>query len=131
MVYGPIAANFSATNSGTSETVLATTPTMSSASPGGAGYAIEAVVYFTGNASASTSTFKIRQNTSSGTTVFTSGAITVAAAAVVTIPIAYVDYTALAGGVADYVLTQTNSAAAGASGAITGSIKVTQIQEND
>lgn len=126
-----LAVNISATNSGTGEAAIATTPTMSSVYPGGAGYLIHGVVQFTGNASASTTTLKIRQNSSTGTTVFTSSAITVAAGAVVCIPFLYVDYTATAGGVANYVLTQTNSAAAGASGAITGAIKVEQVGDVD
>lgn len=133
MVYGPVAANISATNSGTSEAVLATTPTVASTPAGGGGYSIKGVVTFTGNASASTCVIKVRQgaNTTSGTAVYTSPAITVAAAAVVSIPFAVQDITAAGTGVANYSVTQTNSAAAGASGAITGYVEVTSVQEND
>jgi hypothetical protein len=131
MTYGPVVANISATNTGTTEAVVATSPTVASTPAGGAGYMVEGVVTFTGNASASTCTLKIRQNSVSGTTVYTSPAITVAAAAVVSIPIGQLDLSAAASGVANYVITQTNSAAAGASGAVTGYIKVTSAQEND
>lgn len=133
MVYGPVAATISATDSGTSETVVATTPTISSAAAGGAGYSIRGVISFTGNASASTATIKVRQgsNTTSGTAVYTSPALTVAAAAVVSIPFAALDLTAAATGVSNYSITLTNSAAAGASGAITGYVEVMPAVEND
>ena len=131
MTYGPVVANISATNAGTTEAVVGTSPTVSTAAPGGAGYAVEGVVTFTGNASASTCILKVRQGSLTGTTVLTTPAITVAAGAVISIPFAVLDQTAAAGGVANYVVTQTNSAAAGASGAVTGMIKVTSVQEND
>lgn len=120
----PLATLLSATNSGTTEAVIGTTPTMSAVDPGGAGYVIHGVLSFTGNASASTCTIKVRQNSSTGTVVYTSPALTVAAAAVVTLSFFGVDASAEAGGVTNYVITQTNSAAAGASGAITGAVKV-------
>lgn len=131
MVYGPIATNVSGTNAGTSEGVVATTPTVSSAPAGGAGYAVEGVLTFTGNASASTVVVKVRQNSISGTTVYTSPAITVAAAAVMAVPFATVDLSAAATGVANYVVTTTASGAFAASGAVAGMVKVTSVAEND
>ena len=91
------------------------------------------VVTFTGNASASTCTIKVRQgsNTTSGTAVYTSPAITVAAGAVVSIPFAVLDQSAAGTGVANYSVTQTNSGAAGNSGAITGYVEVASAAEND
>lgn len=133
MVYGPVAANIVATDSGTTETVVATTPTISVAPAGGAGYAVRGVISFTGNASASTATIKVRQgaNTTTGTAIYTSPAITVAAGAVVSIPFAALDQTAAATGVSNYSVTLTNSAAAAASGAISGYVEVMPAVEND
>ncbi|HWV47411.1 MAG TPA: hypothetical protein VN039_15545 [Nitrospira sp.] len=133
MVYGPVAANIAATNTGTTEAVIATTPTISSAPAGGAGYSVRGVVTFTGNASASTCTLKVRQgsNTTSGTAVYTSPAITVAAGAVVSIPFACLDLTAAGTGVANYSVTQTNSGGAGNSGTIVGYVEVMPAVEND
>lgn len=132
-VYGPIAMNISGTDSGTSETVVATTPTMSSAPAGGAGYAVRGFVSFTGNGSASTATIKIRQgaNTTSGTTVYTSPAVTVAAAAVVAIPFGVLDQTAAGTGLSNYSITLTASGAPGNSGAIGGYVEVMPAMEND
>lgn len=132
-VYGPISMNISGTDSGTSETVIATTPTMSAAPAGGAGYSIRGVVSFTGNASASTATIKVRQgaNTTSGTAVYTSPAITVAAAAVVSIPFGVVDQSAAGTGLSNYSVTLTASGAPGNSGAITGYVEVMPAAEND
>lgn len=131
MVYGPVAVNVAGTNSGTSEGVVVTTPTIASTPAGGAGYAIEGVLTFTGNASASTVVVKVRQNSISGTTVYTSPAITVAAAAVMAVPFAAVDISAAGTGVANYVVTTTASGAFAASGAVAGMVKVTSVAEND
>lgn len=131
MVYGPVAVNVAGTNSGTSEGVVATTPTVAATAAGGNGYAIEGVLTFTGNAAASTVTVKVRQNSISGTTVYTSPAITVAAAAVMAVPFAAVDQSAAATGVANYVVTTTASGAFAASGAVAGMVKVTSVAEND
>jgi hypothetical protein len=131
VTYGPVAIAVNATNNGTTEAVVATTPTMSAAAPGGAGFSIKGVLNFTGNGSASTTVVKVRQGSLTGTTVFTSPAITVAAAAVMAIPFACLDQTAAAGGVSNYVVTMTNSAAAAGGGAVTGEVEVTSVQEND
>lgn len=129
-MYGPQAANISATNSGTSEAVVGTTPALPDVAVGGDGYVVSGTLVFTGNAAASTCTVKVRRDSVSGTSVYSSGAITVAAAAVVAIPFTCIDQGASGTGVSQYVVTQTNSAAAGNSGAIAGCITVTPSEMN-
>ncbi len=106
----------------TAEAVMATTPTVSSAPVGGQGNFIQGVLTGTGNGSASTVVVKVRQNSLSGTTVYTSPAITVAAAAVFSIPFAALDTSAAVTGVANYVVTATASLAATA-GVATASVQ--------
>jgi hypothetical protein len=97
----------------TAETAMVTTPPVSSAPVGGQGNYISGVLTFTGNASASTVVVKVRQGSGvSGTTVYTSPAITVAAAAVFDVAFACLDATAAAVGVAQYTVTATASLAA-------------------
>lgn len=96
----------------TAEAVLATTPTVSSAPVGGQGNYISGVVAGTGNASASTVTLRVRQNSLTGTVVYTSPAVTVGAAGVFSIPFAALDTAAASAGVANYVVTATASLAA-------------------
>lgn len=96
----------------TAETALVTTPIVSAAPVGGQGNYISGTVSLTGNAGASTVTIKIRQgNGTGGTTVYTSPAITVAAAAVVQLPFAALDTAAAVSGAAQYTVTATGSAA--------------------
>jgi hypothetical protein len=97
----------------TAETAMVTSPLVSSAPVGGQGNYISGVLTFTGNASASTCVIKVRQGSGvAGTTVYTSPAVTVAAAAVMSIPFAALDTTAAAVGVAQYTVTATASLAA-------------------
>lgn len=111
MAYQPVAV-VGASTGFTAETVMATTPTVSTVAVGGQGNYIAGVLTFTGNASASTCVIKVRQNSISGTTVYTSPAVTVAAAAVMSIPFAALDTAAAGAGVANYVVTATASLAA-------------------
>jgi hypothetical protein len=101
---------------------MATTPTVSTVPVGGQGNYISGVLTGTGNASASTVVIKVRQNSISGTTVYTSPAMTVAAAAVFNLGFAALDTAASAAGVANYVVTATASLAATA-GVCTASVQ--------
>ena len=97
----------------TAETAMVTSPIVASTPTGGQGNVITGVLTFTGNASASTVTIKVRQGSGTGgTTVYTSPAITVAAAAVMAVPFAALDTTAASAGVAQYTVTATASLAA-------------------
>jgi hypothetical protein len=107
----------------TAETAMAVTPLVSSAPVGGQGNYISGILHFTGNASASTCVIKVRQGSGvSGTTVYTSPAVTVAAAAVMDIPFAALDTSAASAGVAQYTVTATASLAATA-GICTASVQ--------
>lgn len=97
----------------TAETAMATTPLVSAAPVGGQGNYISGILTFTGNASASTVVVKVRQGSGvAGTTVYTSPAITVAAAAVMDVPFAALDTAAASAGVSQYTVTATASLAA-------------------
>lgn len=97
----------------TAETAMVVTPLVASTPVGGQGNLIHGMLSFTGNASASTLTIKVRQGSGvSGTTVYTSPAITVAAAAVMAVPFYALDTSAASAGVAQYTVTATASLAA-------------------
>jgi len=97
----------------TGETAMVTTPLVAATPVGGQGNVITGVLTLTGNASASTVTIKVRQGSGiTGTTVYTSPAITVAAAAVVDLPFIALDTSAASAGVAQYTVTATASLAA-------------------
>lgn len=97
----------------TAETAMVTTPIVAATPVGGQGNVISGTLSFTGNASASTVTIKVRQGSgTSGTVVYTSPAITVAAAAVAQIGFCGVDSSAASVGVAQYTVTATASLAA-------------------
>lgn len=97
----------------TAETAMVTTPVVSAAPVGGQGNYISGNLTFTGNASASTCVIKVRQGSgTAGTTVYTSPAVTVAAAAVMNLPFACLDASAASAGVAQYTVTATASLAA-------------------
>jgi len=112
MSYAPVAV-VGASTAFTAETAMATSPLVSTVPVGGQGNYIAGILTFTGNASASTVTIKVRQGSGvSGTTVYTSPAITVAAAAVMDVPFACLDTSAAAAGVSQYTVTATASLAA-------------------
>lgn len=97
----------------TAETAMVTTPIVAATPVGGQGNVITGVLTFTGNASASTVTIKVRQGSGTGgTTVYTSPAITVAAAAVMDIAYIALDTAAASVGVSQYTVTATASLAA-------------------
>lgn len=97
----------------TTETAMVVSPVVAATPTGGQGNYLTGVLTATGNGSASTITVKIRQGSGTGgTTVYTSPAITVAAAAVVSIPYSALDTTAASVGVAQYTVTATASLAA-------------------
>ena len=97
----------------TAETAMVTTPIVAATPVGGQGNVISGTLSFTGNASASTVTIKVRQGSGTGgTTVYTSPAITVAAAAIMQIPFLAMDTAAASVGVAQYTVTATASLAA-------------------
>jgi hypothetical protein len=107
----------------TAETAMVTSPLVAATPVGGQGNLISGNLTFTGNASASTVTIKVRQGSGTGgTTVYTSPAITVAAAAVMDIPFFALDATAASAGVSQYTVTAT------ASGAATAGIATVVIQ---
>lgn len=82
---------------------------------------IRGSLYLTGNASASTVTIKVRQGSGTGgTVVFTSPALTVAAAAVVSLSYDALDTSP--GSTTQYTVTMTASAAPGNSGNVTGTL---------
>lgn len=120
-----VMASGTGTVSGTSETaVLSTEPTSNTNAQGG-GFRVNGILTFTGNAAASTVIIKVRQGTgTSGTTVYTSPAVTVAAAAVMAVPYDCVDLTQ---GVTTYTVTATFSGAPGASGAVGTTIALSDI----
>lgn len=92
---------------------MVTTPVVAASPTGGQGNVITGVLTFTGNASASTVTIKVRQGSGTGgTTVYTSPAITAAAAAVMSVPFATLDTAAASTGVSQYTVTATASLAA-------------------
>jgi len=112
MSYAPVAV-VGASTGFTAETAMATSPLVATVPVGGQGNYISGILTFTGNASASTVTIKIRQGSgTSGTTVYTSPAITVAAAAVMDVAFAALDTTAASAGVSQYTVTATASLAA-------------------
>jgi hypothetical protein len=112
MSYSPVVV-VGASTAFTAETAMATSPQVSSAPVGGQGNYITGILTFTGNASASTVTVKVRQGSGiTGTTVYTSPAITVAAAAVMDVPFAALDTAAAAAGVSQYTVSATASLAA-------------------
>lgn len=117
-------ANLSATVGGTTETAVGSTEPFTSSQSAGNGCRVNGIVSFTGNASASTVTLKVRQGVGiGGTTVYTSPAITVAAAAVMSVPYDCIDTSAQnTPGIAAYTVTATFSLAPGAAGAVTGTI---------
>lgn len=97
----------------TAETAMVTTPPMTAAPAGGQGNYISGTLSFVGNGAASTVTIRIRQGVgTAGTVVFTSPAITVAAAATASLPFAALDAAAASVGVAQYTVTATASLAA-------------------
>lgn len=97
----------------TAETAMVTSPIVASTPVGGQGNLISGNLTFTGNASASTVTIKVRQGSGTGgTTVYTSPAITVAAAAVADIAFFALDTSAESVGVSQYTVTATASLAA-------------------
>ncbi|HEY1213256.1 MAG TPA: hypothetical protein VGE93_06455 [Bryobacteraceae bacterium] len=99
----------SASVAGTSETAIVSSQPTNGINLQGLGMKISGMINFSGNASASTVTLKVRQGTgTSGTVVWTSPALTVAAAAVAQLPYEAQD---LVQGVATYTLTATFSAA--------------------
>lgn len=110
---------------GTSETaILSTQPTSNTTQQGG-GFRLSGMLAFTGNASASTVTIKVRQGTgTSGTVIYTSPAITVAAAAVMAVPYDCQDTTQ---GVNTYTVTATFSGAPAASGAVAGTLTISDV----
>lgn len=126
MPYSPNAVGTSTATAASisAETVVATAPTFSATPEGGQGYYLTGSVTFQGNASASTAVLKVRQgNSTSGTAVFTSPAYTVAAGAVVSLSFDCVDPTQ--GGVNDYCVTLTPSAATQALAGCNSTIAVT------
>lgn len=112
MAYSPVVV-VGASTAFTAETAMATSPLVSTAPVGGQGNYITGVLTFTSNAGASTVVVKVRQGSGvAGTTVYTSPAITTAAAALVSVPFAALDTTAASAGVAQYTVTATAGAAA-------------------
>lgn len=113
----------------TAETAMVTTPIVAATPVGGQGNVISGILTFTGNASASTVTIKVRQGSGTGgTTVYTSPAITVAAAAVMDVPFLALDTAAASAGVSQYTVTATASLAATAGVA---SVMVQNASEQD
>lgn len=128
MSYNPIAA-VGVSTAFTAETAMVTTPIVSAAPVGGQGNLVQGVLTFTGNASASTVVIKVRQGSGvAGTTVYTSPAVTVAAAAVAAVPFMALDSAAAATGVAQYTVTATASLAA--TGGV-ASVTVQQAMDED
>lgn len=115
----------SGTVSGTSETAVLNTEPTSNTNAQGGGFRINGVLSFTGNASASTVTIKVRQGVgTSGTTVYTSPAITVAAGAVMTVPY---DCQDLTDGANTYTVTATFSGAPANSGTVNATIAISNV----
>lgn len=128
----PNIVNISATNAGTTELVAAQTPIESLVGVGGQGQIIFGTLFLTGNASASTVTVRVRQGTgAAGTLVGSSGAVTVAAAAVVAVPFSFMDASAAATNPATYAITVQPSLALGAAGLITGAACVVAGTDED
>jgi len=126
----PHVASASFTGLTAAETAVVTTAPVNATPTGGEGNLISGFVTFTGNASASTAVIKVRQGSgTSGTTVYTSPALTVAAAQVVGLPFMCQDVSAESAGVAQYTVTVTPSATPGASGAGTAVVSV-QVSED-
>lgn len=120
-----VAATGTGTVSGTSETAVLTTEPTSNTNLQGGGFRINGVLTFTGNASASTATIKVRQGSgTSGTTVYTSPALTVAAAAVVALPFDCIDTVQ---GANQYTVTLTASGAPGNSGAVNATVAIADV----
>ena len=120
-----VMASGTGTVSGTSETAVLSSEPTSGTDTQGLGYRINGIVSFTGNASASTVTIKVRQGVgTSGTTVYTSGAVTVAAGAVMTVPYDCQDTTQ---GTNTYTITATFSGAPAASGAVSATLAITDV----
>lgn len=120
-----VMASGTGTVSGTSETAVLTTEPTSNTNLQGGGFRLNGVLTFTGNASASTATVKVRQGSgTSGTTVYTSPAITVAAGAVVAVPFDCQDLTA---GAEQYTVTLTASLAPGNSGAVNATLALSNV----
>jgi len=90
------------------EVVLATSLNISSAPPGGSGYNVRGVVNYTANATPGTIILRVRQNTLTGTAIYTSNAFIPVASVAATVPFEGLDTAvASAGGVSQYVLTAT------------------------
>jgi hypothetical protein len=88
------------------ETVVATSAFMSTAPVGGQGNMIAGLLSFVANATPGTVTVRVRQNTLTGTIVFSSGLQTITTASVASsLTIFTQDVSAATAGVAQYVVT--------------------------
>jgi|SRR5882762_3095107 len=111
------------------EVVLATTPIISTAPVGGLGYALSGVIQSTPNATPGTITIRVRQNTLTGTAVYTSTPIVPVASVAQSFPFLGLDTAvSAAGGVSQYVLTVTFT---NAPTLTTGNIMVQESEDND
>lgn len=129
MTYGPMVAVGGATTVSTSEIVLATSPTFSAAPTGGEGMMVSGTINTTPNATPGTITIRVRQNSLTGTAVFTSTPIVPVASVAQTFAFVGLDTAvASAGGVNNYVLTVTFT---NAPTLTTGTLVVQEAQDND
>lgn len=115
------AASATSTVAGTTEVAIISTEPLGETADNKS-FLIAGNLAFTGNAAASTVTIKVRQGVGiAGTVVYTSPALSVAAAAVKTQHFMCTD---TAPGADTYTVTATFSAAPGAAGAVTGTMTV-------
>lgn len=125
----PIVAIGPATTVSTVEIALATSATISAAPPGGQGYMVSGTINTTPNATPGTITIRVRQNSLTGTAIFTSPALVPVASVAQTFAFVGLDTAvASAGGVSNYVLTVTFT---NAPTLTTGNLVVQEAEDND
>lgn len=125
----PIVAIGPATTVSTVEIVLATSPTLSTAPVGGLGFALWGTINTTPNATPGTITIRVRQNSLTGTAVYTSSALIPVASVAQVFAFTGLDTAvAAAGGVSNYVLTVTFT---NAPTLTTGNLFIQEAEDND
>lgn len=113
------------TVSGTTETAVLSSEPMINTTVQGGGFRVNGLISFTGNATASTVTVKVRQGTgATGTVVYTGPAVTVAAGAVMAVPFDCLD---AVDGAITYTVTATFSGAPANSGAVVATLAIANV----